>query len=84
MMNTARAALLAFALCLAFPAAAQVAVPPLSGRVTDQTATLTAAQQASLEQTLQAFEARKGSQIAILIVPTTAPEAIEQYALRVA
>jgi uncharacterized protein len=33
---------------------------------------------------LQAFEARKGSQIAVLMVPTTAPEAIEQYALRVA
>jgi uncharacterized protein len=56
----------------------------LTGRVTDQTATLTAEQKAGLEQTLQAFEARKGSQLAILIVPTTAPETIEQYALRVA
>lgn len=59
-------------------------VPPLTGRVTDQTATLSAEQKAALEQTLQAFEARKGSQIAVLIVPTTAPETIEQYALRVA
>ncbi|HEX7972341.1 MAG TPA: YgcG family protein [Thiobacillus sp.] len=83
-MNMARALLLAVALCWSFVAAAQVAVPPLSGRVTDQTATLSAAQQAALEQTLQAFEARKGSQLAILIVPTTAPETIEQYALRVA
>ncbi len=80
----ARALLLAYALCWSLMAAAQVAVPPLSARVTDQTATLTAAQQAALEQTLQAFEARKGSQLAILIVPTTAPETIEQYALRVA
>jgi uncharacterized protein len=56
----------------------------LTGRVTDQTATLSAEQKAVLEQTLQAFEARKGSQLAILIVPTTAPETIEQYALRVA
>ena len=64
-------------------AAAQVAVPPLTGRVVDQTATLTREQQATLEQTLQAFEARKGSQIAVLIVPTSAPETIEQYALRV-
>ena len=80
----ARALLLAYALCWSLMAAAQVAVPPLSGRVTDQTATLTAAQQTTLEQTLQAFEARKGSQLAILIVPTTAPETIEQYALRVA
>jgi uncharacterized protein len=37
-----------------------------------------------LEQTLQAFEARKGSQLAVLMVPTTAPETIEQYSLRVA
>jgi len=89
-MNTARASLLAFlaflalALCGSFLAGAQVPVPPLTGRVTDQTATLTAEQKAALEQTLQAFEARKGSQIAVLILPTTAPETIEQYALRVA
>ncbi|MDT3706204.1 MAG: YgcG family protein [Thiobacillus sp.] len=80
----ARALLLAYALCWSLLAGAQVPVPPLSGRVTDQTATLSAAQQTALEQTLQAFEARKGSQFAILIVPTTAPETIEQYALRVA
>lgn len=84
MMNLARASLLAFALCWSLIAGAQVSVPPLTGRVTDQTATLTAEQKATLEQTLQAFEARKGSQIAVLIVPTTAPETIEQYALRVA
>ena len=63
---------------------AQVAVPPLLGRVTDQTGTLTAEQQATLEQTLAAFEARKGTQIAILLLPTTAPEEIEPFALRVA
>jgi len=63
---------------------AQIAVPPLSGRITDQTATLTAGEKAALEQTLQALETRKGSQLAVLIVPTTAPETIEQYALRVA
>ena len=65
-------------------AGAQVAVPPLTARVTDQTATLTQGQLAALEQTLQAFEARKGSQIAVLIVPTTGGEAIEPFALRVA
>ncbi|MBU6503677.1 MAG: YgcG family protein [Burkholderiales bacterium] len=59
-------------------------VPPLSGRIVDQTGTLNAAQQASLEATLQAFEQRKGSQIAVLIVPTTQPESIEQFSLRVA
>ena len=83
-MNTARASLLALTLCWSFVVGAQIAVPPLTGRVTDQTATLTAEQKAALEQTLQAFEARKGSQLAVLIVPTTAPETIEQYALRVA
>jgi uncharacterized protein len=64
-------------------ATAQVPVPPLSGRVVDQTGTLTPEQKAALERTLQAFEARKGSQLAVLLVPTTEPEAIEQYALRV-
>ena len=83
-MNTARALLLAFTLCWSFLTGAQVPVPPLTGRVTDQTATLSAEQKAALEQTLQAFEARKGSQLAVLLVPTTAPETIEQYALRVA
>lgn len=62
----------------------QVAVPPLVERVTDQTATLSGDQKRVLEHTLQAFEARKGSQIAVLIVPTTVPETIEQFALRVA
>ena len=83
-MNTARASLLAFALCWSIMAGARVPVPPLTGRVTDLTATLSAQQKAALEQTLQAFEARKGSQLAVLLVPTTAPETIEQYALRVA
>lgn len=83
-MSTARASLLALTLCWSFLAGAQIAVPPLTGRVTDQTATLTTEQKAALEQTLQAFEARKGSQLAVLMVPTTAPETIEQYALRVA
>jgi len=83
-MNMARAFALAFTLCWSFIAGAQIAVPPLTGRFTDQTATFSAEQKAALEQTLQAFEARKGSQLAVLIVPTTAPEAIEQYALRVA
>jgi uncharacterized protein len=63
---------------------AQVAVPPLTGRVVDQTGTLTREQHAGLERTLQEFEARKGSQLAVLLVPTTAPEPIEQFALRVA
>ncbi len=61
-----------------------VPVPPLKGRVTDLTGTLTADQVADLERSLAAFEARKGSQIAVLMVPTTRPEEIAQYAIRVA
>ena len=71
-------------LLLALPAWAQVAVPQLTARVTDLTGTLTKEQTASLEQMLGSFEARKGSQIVVLMVPTSAPESIEQYALRVA
>jgi uncharacterized protein len=78
------AAVLVVALLAPCAATAQVAVPPLVGHVTDQTKTLTPQQLATLEQTLSAFEAQKGSQLAVLIVPTTAPEEIEQFALRVA
>jgi uncharacterized protein len=83
-MNAARASLLALMLCWAFAALADVAVPPLTGRVVDRTATLSSSDIASLDQTLKDFEARKGSQVAVLIVPTTQPETIEQYSLRVA
>lgn len=76
--------LLFFLLCLLpYAVQAEVAVPPLTARVTDLTGTLTAEQRAALESRLQAFEAQKGSQIAVLIVPTTQPEAIEQYSIRV-
>lgn len=60
-----------------------VAVPALERQVTDLTKTLDAAQVASLEAKLAAFEARKGSQVAVLMLPTTKPEAIEQYSVRV-
>ncbi|TXH06081.1 MAG: YgcG family protein, partial [Nevskiaceae bacterium] len=60
-----------------------VAVPPLTARVTDLTQTLDGGQRAALEQKLAAFEQQKGSQIAVLIVPTTQPEEIEQYSIRV-
>ncbi len=69
---------------LAFCAHAEVAVPALASRVTDLTGTLTQDQAASLEQKLAAFEAKKGSQIAVLMLPSTQPEEIEQYSIRVA
>jgi len=84
MMIAARASLVALLVCWAFAAFADVAVPPLSGRVVDQTGTLSSDTIASLTQTLKGLELRKGSQVAVLIVPTTAPETIEQYSIRVA
>ena len=83
-MNAARASVLALMLCWAFAAFADVAVPPLTGRVVDQTGTLSSSDIDSLTQTLRALELRKGSQVAVLIVPTTEPETIEQYSIRVA
>lgn len=60
-----------------------VPVPALTARVTDLTQTLNAEQRNALEQKLAAFETQKGSQIAVLMVPTTQPEEIEQYSIRV-
>ncbi len=84
MNSRARAALGFFLLLFALSAWAQVAVPELSRRVTDLTATLSADQVAALESKLAAFEAQQGSQIAVLIVPTTLPEDIAQFGIRVA
>lgn len=63
---------------------AEVPVPALKIQIVDTTGTLNAQQQAELIQKLQAFENKKGSQIAVLLVQSTQPETIEQYALRVA
>ncbi|HTY94578.1 MAG TPA: YgcG family protein [Steroidobacteraceae bacterium] len=79
-----KALCVALGLAMSWQAPAQVPVPPLGARVTDQTATLTPDQVQTLEQTLREFEARKGSQLAVLIVPSTAPETIEQFGIRVA
>jgi uncharacterized protein len=83
---TAAATVAAALLLLAGFAHAQalVEVPSLRAPVTDLTGTLTPDQAAALEAKLRAFEQAKGSQVAVLIVPTTQPEAIEQYAIRVA
>jgi uncharacterized protein len=63
--------------------AGEVAVPPLTSRVTDLTGTLSGGAVARIEAKLKDFEAKKGSQVAVLIVPTTQPEEIEQYGIRV-
>ena len=78
-MNAARGCLLALLVCWAFAAFADVAVPPLTGRVVDQTGTLSSGDVASLTQTLKALEARKGSQVAVLIVPSSAKALFGNY-----
>jgi uncharacterized protein len=75
--------ILLLALLLCGTAQAEVAVPPLKQRVTDLTATLDAAQVQALDSRLAAFESAKGSQIAVLMLPTTQPETIDQYGIRV-
>ena len=59
------------------------AIPALNARVIDQTGSLSAEQKAQLENKLAAFEKSKGSQIVILMLPSTAPEDIAAYANRV-
>ena len=80
------AALFALALCLFGGAHAQalLPVPALTARVIDQTGTLDATQRQALDAKLAAFEQQKGSQIVVLMVPTTQPEDIASYANRVA
>ncbi|MBL8279326.1 MAG: TPM domain-containing protein [Pelomonas sp.] len=63
---------------------AQQPAPALSGRIIDQTGTLSAAQRTALDSKLAAFEAQSGPQIVVLLVASTAPEDIAAYAQRVA
>jgi uncharacterized protein len=65
-------------------ARAQVPLPPFDALVQDFTGTLTASQQASLDEKLTAFQSRKGTQVALLIIPTTQPEDIAQFGVRLA
>lgn len=87
MISQLKAGLLVFCAMLLFVScnvrAELVGIPALQTRVTDLTQTLTQDQQGQLEAKLAAFEQQKGSQIAVLIVPTTKPEEIEQYSIRV-
>ena len=84
LMNKARSLVIALALGVPLIAIALNPVPALTGHLIDQTGTLTTEQMTTLEQTLVAFEERKGSQLAVLMIASSAPEAIEPYALRVA
>ena len=68
---------------LAAAAWAEVPVPPLQARVTDLTATLSVEQVRALEERLQKLESNSSAQMAVLLVPSTQPESIEQYSMRV-
>jgi len=70
-------------LCQLTSAWAYVEIPKLESRVTDLTGSLSADQSQALESKLAAFEAKKGSQIAVLIVPTTQPEDIAEFGIKV-
>ncbi|MBC3875756.1 TPM domain-containing protein [Undibacterium flavidum] len=63
--------------------AEQIAIPKLSHRITDLTQTLTPEQTEALAKKLEALEKTKGSQIAVLMLPTTGEEGIEQFSIRV-
>ena len=69
---------------LAASAFSQVPVPALAGHVIDQTGTLAPATAAHVDSELAALEAQKGSQVVVLMVPTTQPEEIEPFGIRVA
>lgn len=80
-------ALLWLATILSGPALAAdgfVPVPPLTQRVTDLTGTLTPQQRGALENVLAEYEQQRGSQIFVLMLPTTDPEPIDAYSIRVA
>ena len=83
-IGLALVALLALVVTGARAADGFVPVPPHAARVTDQAAMLTAEQRAALDSALADYERKSGSQIAVLLLPSTAPEAIEQYSIRVA
>ncbi len=59
-------------------------VPKLERRVTDLTGSISAPDEARIEQRIRALEQGKGAQIVVLMVDTTEPEAIFDYTMRVA
>lgn len=64
-------------------AASEAPIPPLDAPVIDTTGTLTPEQRLELDRQAVQLQQRKGSQLQVLVVPSTAPESIEQYTQRV-
>lgn len=90
-LHLARYAVMVLALLLAMLSALAPAwgqdlqpVPALAARVLDPTGTLSSSEKESLETKLSDLETSKGSQVVVLMVPTTQPEDIASYANRVA
>ncbi len=83
MHGALRAGLMLVLLAAQLAVADVLPVPALSGRVVDEIGLLSVPDKATLEDKLAELEARKGSQIVVLLVPTTRPEAIEQFSMRV-
>lgn len=87
-MRRLRPALLALIWLALLPAGGRAAeplpLPALTGRVTDLTATLDATQRGRLEAQLAAIERSRGAQVAVLLLPSTQPEAIEAFGIRLA
>lgn len=79
-----KALLLTFTLCWTLPVGAAVPIPPLTDHIMDPASILPAQEKRTLEHTLQSFETQKGRQFVVLVIPTSHPESIEQYALRAA
>jgi uncharacterized protein len=75
-------AILALAADSKSPVSLPLPLPALTARVTDLTGTLVAGDLTELETKLTTFEARKGSQVTLLVLPTTQPETIEQFGVR--
>lgn len=78
-------AVVALVAVVVLPAAAQglVSIPALTARVIDTTQTLSDSEKQALEQKLAGFEQQKGTQIVVLMVPTTQPEDITSFSNRV-
>ncbi|HEY5804562.1 MAG TPA: YgcG family protein [Lysobacter sp.] len=68
--------------CASVHAQELAAIPAMTSPVVDSTGTIDAATRQQLEAQALALQKRKGSQLQVLVVPTTMPEDIAQYATR--